>query len=725
MFSPRVLTAALAVALLAAAPALAAGRVVARAEPLPGPLAGRAVSGFERLLPARAAPARFNLVGVHWRGSGAVWFRTARARGRWSAWREGRPEAEDGPDAGSAEGDRRRGWKLGNPYWTGTADRIQYLLSGSVSRLRAHFVWSPVRAPSSRRTRSREAIPDEPAVVTRAEWGADESIVRESPSFADHLAFAVVHHTAGATPSSPAQSAAIVRGIQTYHVRSNGWNDIGYNLLVDPFGQIFEGRAGGATRNVIGAHAQGFNTGSVGIAVLGMYESRTIAPAARAALANVLAWRLDLAHVDPVSRVTRISGGSPKWPAGAAVNLSAVSGHRDVGSTACPGSALYGELSEVAAEAGALGLPKLYDPRVDGSVGGPIRFTARLSSPLPWTLQVFDPAGAVVAAVSGSGSIVDWTWDARGAAPGPYTYSIDAGPGARPARGPVTGAPPLELTRLAVSPAALTPNGDGVGDSVSLSVGVTVPASLDAWLEDSSGNRVAAVFNDRALATGANELVWRGRALGGDAVEDGRYRMAVEVTAGPATVAEEIGLVVDRTLGHLSVRPSVFSPNGDGRRDSVAVAFTLAREATVRARVVAGSRTVATVATGRRVPGRQSLAWTGSASGLRVSDGRYRLVLDATTGLGTRALADDLKLDTRAPRVRGLSARRSGRGTLVRFGLDEPALLAVRIGRATLHLRRGAGRVTVWRRARPRNVVVVATDGAENVGRPVRTRVRR
>ena len=70
-----------------------------------------------------------------------------------------------------------------------------------------------------------------------------------------------------------AQSAAIVRGIEIYHVKGNGWNDIGYNFLVDKYGQVFEGRYGGVDRPVIGAHAEGFNTGSVGVAVIGDYDS--------------------------------------------------------------------------------------------------------------------------------------------------------------------------------------------------------------------------------------------------------------------------------------------------------------------------------------------------------------------------------------------------------------------------------------------------------------------
>ena len=71
----------------------------------------------------------------------------------------------------------------------------------------------------------------------------------------------------------PAQAAAILRGIEVYHVKSNGWNDIGYNFLVDRYGTVYEGRAGGVDRNVIGAHALGFNTGSVGVAVMGTFTS--------------------------------------------------------------------------------------------------------------------------------------------------------------------------------------------------------------------------------------------------------------------------------------------------------------------------------------------------------------------------------------------------------------------------------------------------------------------
>ena len=90
-----------------------------------------------------AATPQFDMVGLHWRGTGSVQFRTRSLDGRWSAWRRADPEAEDLPDVGSTETLAARGWHLGNPYWTGSSDRIEYRLRGRVERLRAYFVRSP------------------------------------------------------------------------------------------------------------------------------------------------------------------------------------------------------------------------------------------------------------------------------------------------------------------------------------------------------------------------------------------------------------------------------------------------------------------------------------------------------------------------------------------------------------------------------------------------------
>ena len=242
-----------------------------------------------------------------------------------------------------------------------------------------------------------------PFIVSRADWGADETIVRADPYYADRLLLAIVHHTAGKAPATPDDSAALIRAIQIYHVESNGWNDIGYNLVVDPFGQAFEGRVGGVERNVVGAHAGGFNAGSCGIALLGNLERTTLTAEARAALVALLAWRLDVGHVDPLGQPTYVSSGTPRL-------LRAVSGHRDVNSTACPGENLYSELDGMAAEAAILGLPKLYEPTVTVDAAQNVTFQARLSEPRSWTVTVTDEAGASVASRAGDGSTIDWTW---------------------------------------------------------------------------------------------------------------------------------------------------------------------------------------------------------------------------------------------------------------------------------------------------------------------------
>src|SRR5205823_9357212 len=113
------------------------------------------------------------------------------------------------------------------------------------------------------------------------------------------LKAAVVHHTAGTNTYTPSQAAAIVRGIEVYHVKGNGWNDIGYNFLVDRYGTVYEGRGGGIDRNVIGAHSLGFNTGTVGVSLLGDFSAVPPPAAIQSALVQLLSWRVDFARLHP------------------------------------------------------------------------------------------------------------------------------------------------------------------------------------------------------------------------------------------------------------------------------------------------------------------------------------------------------------------------------------------------------------------------------------------
>src|SRR5207302_6137864 len=133
-----------------------------------------------------------------------------------------------------------------------------------------------------------------------------------------------------------------------------------------------------------GAHSEGFNTGTAGVALMGNFSHATPPKAQQDALVNLLAWRLDVAHVDPLSTVVYTSGGNFKFRSGKIVTLRAISGHRDTGPSECPGNRAYALLPAIAKRVSATGLPKLYAPTVAGALGGPVRFQGRLSSSLAW-----------------------------------------------------------------------------------------------------------------------------------------------------------------------------------------------------------------------------------------------------------------------------------------------------------------------------------------------------
>jgi flagellar hook assembly protein FlgD len=728
----RTLFAALCVAALAPGTAAADDvRVVQRDEPL----------GAVRSSLARPAPVEFTMVGIHWQGAGDVSFRTAAAEGAWSAWRSARPEEEDAPDLTSSEGLASHGWKVGNPWWTGEASRIQYRVSGSVTRLRTFFVWSPVTGTdvegaldlrASSAVEAEAAEPDRPAMIGRPGWGADESIVRASPSYADRVRLSIVHHTAGTNSYSRAQSAAIVRGIQRYHVLSNGWNDIGYNFLVDKYGRIYEGRVGGVGQNVIGAHAQGFNTGSVGVAVLGTYGSTGISVAARSALQRLLAWRLDVAHVDPRSLLNFTSFGNPRFPAGRTIRLRAISGHRDTGYTSCPGTALYGRLGAIAGSVSSIGLPKLYEPAVGGGVGGLVRFTARLSSARAWLVQVKDASGNVVAQGSGNGTAVDWTWDASAVPVASYTYTIGAGTAVRPATGRVPGPPPLAVTGLKAAPTAITPNGDGSGEQTAISFRVSRQATLAARVVNaSSGNQVRVLLASGARPAGPFSLVWRGEDGSGSLVPDGRYRIEVSAEAGVEQVDRTVTVVVDRTLGGVAAGPAVLSPNRDGAREMLRIGFELTRPAAVRVQIRRKGKVVRTVLSGSRAAGAYAVMWNGRrADGGPIGEGPVSAVVLARTSLGERVLSRTIRLDTVRPVVRILWLRRSGTHLKVRFTLSEAARVRIWYGRRhwndgdSIVRERKAGAHPFSRRVNARIVRIMAFDTGLNRSRAALARVR-
>jgi flagellar hook assembly protein FlgD len=569
-----------------------------------------------------------------------------------------------------------------------------------------------VRSPATTPVRAL-AMTSGPAIVPRSGWNADESIRRGEPRYADSLRFASVHHTAGANSYTRAQAPAVVRAIELYHVKGNGWNDIGYNFLVDRFGTVYEGRFGGIDRNVIGAHALGFNTGSVGVAVMGTYGDAAPPQPALDALARLLAWRLDIAHVDPLSQVPVVSGGSERYTAGKIVTLRAISGHRDTGLTACPGDALYGRLDSLAASAAAIGLPKIYEPVVSGEVGGLVRFQARLSSARPWTVTVTDPSGVSLASGSGVGTSVDWTWDATTAPPGGFQWQI-ATDGAMPATGAIpsggtTGTPAvLALADVTADSATVSPNGDGVADSATVTYRTTASATVAASVLDAAGAIVETLLEPTQQPAGSYTLTF-----GGDGLPDGRYTARIDAADAETSVSKLVEVAVTRTLGDLTVTPKAFSPNGDGRADRLTGRFTLLNPAAVRVRVLRDGHWVATPFEGDLPAGRRQVDWDGAKRVGKLLDGTYTLQVEATDAVATAVLGQEIASDTRAPVVRILA------GAPLRIWVSEPAVVTIRVNGHVLKLtaRGGLAERVPWRRGAT-HVWAVAWDAAGNVSRP-------
>jgi uncharacterized protein with LGFP repeats len=212
---------------------------------------------------------------------------------------------------------------------------------------------SPSTSPSATTPTAPPSTVPEPPITSRAAWGADESMSPDPSEYNADVKAVFVHHTDGTNNYSCADSASIVRGIYAYHTQVNGWNDIGYNFLVDKCGTLFEGRKGGVDLPVLGAHTYGWNRESTGIAVLGEYTSTGASNAALASIARVAAWKLGQYGADPAGTVQLTAGASQKnyfatsFTAGSKYTFQRISGHRDGYNTQCPGNSLYAQLPTI------------------------------------------------------------------------------------------------------------------------------------------------------------------------------------------------------------------------------------------------------------------------------------------------------------------------------------------------------------------------------------------
>jgi uncharacterized protein with LGFP repeats len=253
-----------------------------------------------------------------------------------------------------------------DPVWTGdlgTGAVVEVRLPAADAATAGLAVVDPGEDPTPTETATLLAASGlKPTIRSRKDWGADESLRSAEPAYADGLKAAIVHHTADGGGYDEGDVPAIIRGMYRYHTQTLGWSDLGYNVVVDRFGRIWEGRAGGTSKNVIGAHAGGFNTGTFGVSMMGDFTSVAPSDACLQAVAAVIAWKFSLHDLDPRGHATLISGGggTARYPAGQSATIDAISGHRDVGYTACPGDVGYTRMDDIRSRVATLlaGSPK-------------------------------------------------------------------------------------------------------------------------------------------------------------------------------------------------------------------------------------------------------------------------------------------------------------------------------------------------------------------------------
>jgi len=307
--------------------------------------------------------ANADLVGVEWdarpgaAGAVGLELRFRGYDGSWSRWVSAGQHGH-GPDVSAATSRA-----IGDPLWTGGTTTVQVRAGQTLSGVHLQLVDVSAGRGARRQalsggplataaalpilTPALPAGPGQPSIIARRAWADGVSPPRVAPEYGD-VEMAFVHHTENPNGYSPGEVPAMLRAIYVFHRYVNGWNDIGYNFVLDLFGRIFEARAGGIDEPVVGAQAGGYNIYSTGIAVLGSFSDVPISLAARASLERLLAWKLSLHGVSAIGRVTvRVDPAGARYsrfPAGAHVSLPHIAGHRDADATECPGNALYGDL---------------------------------------------------------------------------------------------------------------------------------------------------------------------------------------------------------------------------------------------------------------------------------------------------------------------------------------------------------------------------------------------
>ncbi|MFM9133912.1 MAG: FlgD immunoglobulin-like domain containing protein [bacterium] len=481
------------------------------------------VAGPSSLRAAAALPptdvAAFGLVGV----TSAEPFDPAtrvvlrvRQGGDWTDWMRV-PVSEHMPDPGTDEYARARYGT--EPVVASSADGIQVRIdtpSGAVpADTRLVMIDNPVRpedaglgggAPTAQATTSR------PRIISRAEWGADESLKRGTVSYSPRIKVAFVHHVVSTNDYTEAQAAQQMRNVYSWFTQGIQVNDFGYNFMVDRFGRIYEGRAGGVELAVIGAHTAGFNAETFAVSFLG--NADTLDPTQQEgqrivdAMSRLVAWKFDLNHVNPKGSAVLTSAGpgpgsgtTSMYYAGEKVRSKTIAGHGDIGNTSCPGEFLRPEVVPLRTRVAQTMGTTFFRPLAVGS-GQPWGTEEPMTLRIPTTgavklkAEIFSSCGdrvRTLRADTSEAGTLQMRWDRRDDAdkpvpPGRYTVSITGTAGGEdltPWSGTVSIASSADAPADPCSPPeAFTVVGTGYGHGVGLSQWGAYAMALDGWEAD-------------------------------------------------------------------------------------------------------------------------------------------------------------------------------------------------------------------------------------------------
>lgn len=544
-----------------------------------------------------------NAIGVSWSGAvphGVVQWRFRPQGGAAGAWSE-LPTGAHGPDADTAEARSAR--RASEPVLTTDPGSVELRIIGDAappstvvatvdaadaphpSAKRSASVADvrlPAPAPTTASDAARAAASGStPSISTRAAWGADESLRKGNPSYGA-VKGEVVHHTVNANTYAAADVPALIRSIYEYHVLRNGWNDIGYNFLIDRFGRTWEGRYGGVNRPVVGAHSPGVNSWSTGAATIGNFSSSgtTVPAAVTTAYRNLFTWKARLHQMEPDWKVNL--GGTPQ---------RSISGHRDNVATECPGAALYSKIPAITAATSAAtpNSPALTVRRDADNDGGNDVLTVDGQGRLalvhaddagvlqsPDVKTTLNPTGFDMLRVAG-----DWGGDGAvdviGRLKSNGNLYLWSGDGAGGFRAPVRIGVGWSGMRLMTTVGDLT--GDGRPDLIA-------SAASDSLLRVYPGNGKGGFLTARVIGTGWNTI--RSIVGVGDWDRDGDADVLGITTAGTPNIYRNLGtgqLTNGPKLNFTAPAPAVVTAIGDVTFDTLN--DLVVKDATGRVRVAA------------------------------------------------------------------------------------------------------------------------------------------